>query len=123
MLLPIDTVFFVTLLHLFNFCRVEPTPASGRMARAADPQLLLVSPQFAYQPQSGFNSDSYNYRPVVVPFYGSQNKPVVADERLFLNSIQSALTVTKTATAFTVSTFTLNPTCSAAGTIAQCPNA
>ena len=100
--------------------RVEATPVSHREARAADPQILIVAP-LAYQPQSGFHSDSYNYRPVVVPFYGSQNQPI-ADQRLFASNIQSLLTVTKTATAFTISTFTSNPTCSKTGTIAQCPN-
>ncbi len=105
------------------YFRVEPTQVSNREARAADPQLLLaVSPPFAYQPQSGFHSGSYNYRPVVVPFYGSQAQPIGA-QRLFFSQISSALTVTKTATAFAIATSTSTPACSATGTIAQCPNA
>ncbi|XP_046438177.1 uncharacterized protein LOC124189754 [Daphnia pulex] len=100
---------------------VEPTQLSSRDARAADPQqVYVVPPQFAYQPQSGFHSGSYNYRPVVVPFYGSQYQPA---QRLFFTQIQSALTVTKTATAFAIFTSTSTPACSAAGTIPQCPNA
>ncbi|EFX88953.1 hypothetical protein DAPPUDRAFT_233993 [Daphnia pulex] len=101
---------------------VEPTQASSRDARAADPQLFIVSPQLAYQPQSTFRSGTFNYRPVAVPFYGTHGQPV-ADERLFFTQIQSALTVTKTATAFAIFTSTSTPACSAAGTIAQCPNA
>ncbi|KAI9564678.1 hypothetical protein GHT06_008419 [Daphnia sinensis] len=99
---------------------VEPTQVSSRDARAADPQLLFVAPQYTYQPQSGFQSGPYNYRPVVVPFYGAQP---VAGQRLFFTQIQSALTVTKTSTVFTVVTSTSTPTCSKAGSIAQCPNA
>ncbi|XP_046438195.1 uncharacterized protein LOC124189760 isoform X2 [Daphnia pulex] len=101
---------------------VEPTPVSSRDARAADPQLFVVSPQLAYQPQSTFRSGTFNYRPVAVPYYGTHGQPV-ADERLFFTQIQSALTVTKTATAFAIFTSTSTPACSAAGTIAQCPNA
>ncbi|XP_046438189.1 uncharacterized protein LOC124189760 isoform X1 [Daphnia pulex] len=104
---------------------VEPTQVSSREARAADPQLILVSPQFAYQPQSGFYSDSYQYRPVALPFYAPRNQQpaVIDDQRFLLNSLQSAITVTVTSTAFAITTSTLNPTCSVAGTIAQCPNA
>jgi hypothetical protein len=111
---------------LLNCCRVEPTQVSSREARAADPQLILVSPPFAYQqPQSGFHSDSYQYRPVALPFYASRNQQPAAidDQRFLLNSLQSAITATVTSTAFTITTFTLNPTCSVAGTIAQCPTA
>ncbi|KAI9564677.1 hypothetical protein GHT06_008418 [Daphnia sinensis] len=101
---------------------VEATQVSAREVRAADPQLLAMAPPLAYQPQSAFRSGSFNYRPVVVPFFGSHGQPV-ADERLFFTQIQSALTVTKTSTVFTVVTSTSTPTCSKTGTIAQCPNA
>ncbi|XP_046650370.1 uncharacterized protein LOC124341343 [Daphnia pulicaria] len=100
---------------------VEPTQLSSRDARAADPQqVYVVPPQFAYQPQSGFQSGPYNYHPVVLPFYGSQYQPA---QRLFFNQIQSALTVTKTSTVFAITTSTSTPACSVAGTIPQCPNA
>ncbi|XP_032777171.2 uncharacterized protein LOC116916097 [Daphnia magna] len=101
---------------------VEPTQVSGRDVRAANPQLLFVAPQYAYQPQSGYQSGPFNYRPVVVPFYGSHVQPV-AGQRLFFNQIQSALTVTRTSTVFTVTTSTSVPDCSKTGSIPQCPNA
>lgn len=109
------------ILFVIHCCRVEPTQLSSRDARAADPQqVYVVPPQFAYQPQSGFQSGPYNYHPVVLPFYGSQYQPA---QRLFFNQIQSALTVTKTSTVFAISTSTSIPACSVAGTIPQCPNA
>ncbi|XP_057371200.1 uncharacterized protein LOC130692140 [Daphnia carinata] len=101
---------------------VEPTQVASRDVRAADPQLLFVAPQYAYQLQSGSQSGPFNYRPVAVPFYGSHAQPV-AGQRLFFTQIQSAFTVTTTSTVFTVTTSTSVPTCSVAGTIAQCPNA
>ncbi|XP_057371194.1 uncharacterized protein LOC130692135 [Daphnia carinata] len=101
---------------------VEATQVSTRDARAADPQLLAMAPSLAYQPQSAFRSGAFNYHPVVVPYFGSHGQPV-SDERLFFTQIQSALTVTKTSTVFTVTTSTSTPTCSKTGTIAQCPNA
>jgi hypothetical protein len=126
---PIRIIYSEHSLHLFFVCfrfRVEPTQVPSRDARAADPQVLLISPPFAYQqPQSGFHSDSYQYRPVALPFYASRNQQPAAidDQRFLLNSLQSAITATVTSTAFTITTFTLNPTCSKAGTIAQCPTA
>uniref|UniRef100_A0A0P6EZS4 Uncharacterized protein n=1 Tax=Daphnia magna TaxID=35525 RepID=A0A0P6EZS4_9CRUS len=101
---------------------VETTQVSAREARAADPQLLAMASPLAYQPQSAFRSGSFNYRPVVVPYFGSHGQPV-ADERLFFTQIQSALTVTRTSTVFTVTTSTSTPDCSKTGTFPQCPNA
>jgi hypothetical protein len=119
-------LFFSIFLHFLNLfkhcCRVEPTQVSSRDVRAADPQVFVLSSPSAYQPQSTFRSGSYNYRPVVVPFYGTNGQPV-ADERLFFTQIQSALTVTKTVSTFTLITSTSTPACSAVGKIPQCPNA
>jgi hypothetical protein len=116
----------------FHFERVEATQVPNREARAADPQVYVVSP-FGYLPQdinSGFYNGLYNYRPVPMPYYGSDAQPI-AGNRVFLSPILTAVlpnflkqtsTVTFTSTAFTVTTSTSVPTCKPAkNTLPTCP--
>lgn len=102
--------------------RVEPTLEPVREGRAADPQqVLLLSPVYGYQPQSGiFNG---NYRPVGMPYYHNYPPQIANDERLNLGLLTSLITSTKTTTVFSISIFTSTPACSTTGTFLQCPNA
>ncbi|XP_046447730.1 uncharacterized protein LOC124196617 [Daphnia pulex] len=113
---------------------VEATQLPNREARAADPQVFVVSP-FGYLPQdvnSGFYNGLYNYRPAVpMPYYDPAYAQPVAGNRIFLSTIlQAALpaflkqtsTVTVTSVTFTVSTSTSVPTCKpATNTLPTCP--